>query len=88
MNTTDLIGYLGSALIMIGFLPQAYQIIKTKSVADVSLATYSILLCGALVWITYGWLQKDWPIIVTNVTLFAVQGTIVLCKLKYGRAHQ
>lgn len=85
MNTTDLIGYLGSALVMIGFLPQAYQVIKTKSVEDVSLATYTILLGGAVVWTTYGLLQNDWPIVLTNTVLFLVQGAIVVCKLKYGK---
>lgn len=85
MNYTDAIGYLGSALIMVGFLPQAWQVIKTKSVEDVSLATYSILISGAIVWTTYGILQNDWPIVVTNVTLFFVQGAIVFCKLKYGK---
>lgn len=82
---TDLIGYLGSAFIMIGFLPQAYQIIKTKSVEDVSLATYAILLCGSITWTTYGVLKNDWPIIITNVTLFIVQGVIVICKFKYDK---
>ncbi len=85
MNLTDLIGYLASLLIMIGFLPQAYQVVKTKSVEDVSLATYSILICGSMAWTTYGCLQNDWPIIITNVTLFFVQGIIVVCKLKYGK---
>lgn len=85
MIPTAVIGYLASALIMVAFLPQAYQIIKTKSVEDVSLLTYTILLFGAVCWITYGILQKDWPIVLTNVTLFVVQGIIVACKLKYGK---
>lgn len=85
MNYVDAIGYLGSALVMIGFLPQAWQVIKTKSVEDVSLATYAILVSGAVVWTTYGYLQNDWPIVLTNVVLFVVQLTIVICKLKYGK---
>jgi MtN3 and saliva related transmembrane protein len=85
MNLTDLIGYTASFLIMIAFLPQAYQVWKTKSVEDVSFLTYSILMLGAVSWITYGILREDWPIIITNVTLFVVQGSIMICKLKYGK---
>jgi len=85
MNYVDAIGYLGSLLVMVGFLPQAWQVIKTKSVEDVSLATYTILLSGAVVWTIYGTLQNDWPIVLTNSVLFVVQGIIVICKLKYGK---
>jgi MtN3 and saliva related transmembrane protein len=70
---------------MIAFLPQAYQVWKTKSVEDVSLLTYTILMFGSTSWTTYGLLKDDWPIIITNVTLFVVQGSIIVCKLKYGK---
>ena len=85
MNYVDVIGYVATALIMIGFLPQAWQVWKTKSVEDVSLSTYAILMAGAVAWFTYGVLKGDGPIMVTNATLFVVQGSIVVCKLKYGK---
>ena len=66
-------------------LPQAYQVWTTKSVEDVSLLTYTILMFGSTSWTTYGLLKDDWPIIITNVTLFVVQGSIIVCKLKYGK---
>ncbi|NCP67262.1 hypothetical protein GW756_02630 [bacterium] len=85
MTYTDLIGYTASLLIMVAFLPQAYQVWKTKSVEDVSLMTYTILMFGSVSWTTYGLLKSDFPIIITNVTLFVVQGSIMVCKLKYGK---
>lgn len=85
MDYTSALGYLASLLVMVGFLPQAWQVIKTKSVEDVSLATYAILLSGAVAWTTYGLLQNDWPIVLTNTVLFVVQGVIVFYKLKYSR---
>ncbi len=85
MNHVDVIGYIATALIMIGFLPQAWQVWRTKSVEDVSLPTYAILMAGAVAWTTYGYLPGDGPIILTNVVPFFVQGSIVICKLKYGK---
>lgn len=85
MTHTDLIGYTASFLIMIAFLPQAYQVWKTKSVEDVSFLTYTILMFGSTAWTTYGFLREDWPIIITNITLFVVQGSIMVCKVKYGK---
>jgi MtN3 and saliva related transmembrane protein len=85
MDYTTTLGYFASFLIMVAFLPQAYQVWKTKSVEDVSFLTYAILITGAVAWTAYGSLQNDWPIVVTNVTLFIVQSSIVVCKLKYGK---
>ncbi len=86
MNHIEIIGYIATALIMVAFLPQAWQVWRTKSVEDISLPTYAILICGAVAWTTYGYLRGDNPIILTNVVLFVVQGSIVYCKLKYGKA--
>lgn len=85
MTYTDLIGYTASFLIMIAFLPQAYQVWKTKSVEDVSFLTYTILMFGSVSWTVYGLLRVDFPIIITNITLFIVQGSIMVCKIKYGK---
>ncbi|MBI2013381.1 MAG: hypothetical protein HYS87_00940 [Candidatus Colwellbacteria bacterium] len=48
----------------IGYLPQAYKIIKTKSAEDVSVITYLILSIGTLVWTIYGIQIRDLPIII------------------------
>ena len=86
MTYVDIIGYIATGLVMVAFLPQAWQVWRTKSVEDVSLSTYAILMAGAIAWSTYGFLQSDGPIILTNVVLFFVQGSIVFCKLKYSKA--
>lgn len=85
MNYVDVIGYIATTLIMVGFLPQAWQVWRTKSVEDVSLPTYAILMAGAIVWFVYGYLKSDGPIMLTNAVLFMVQGSIVVCKLKYRK---
>lgn len=87
MDYTTVLGYFASFLVMVAFLPQAYQVWKTKSVDDVSFSTYAILMAGAIAWTAYGTLQSDWPIVLTNVTLFIIQGSIVVCKLKYGKKN-
>jgi len=44
-------------------LLQTYKIYKTKSVEDLSLLTYVILVSGGLVWLLYGISIKNLPII-------------------------
>lgn len=85
MDSTEILGYVAMTTIMIAFLPQAYQVWKTKSVDDVSLSTYTLLILGAVLWGIYGFLKADNPIIYTNVTLVIVQSSILVCKFKYGK---
>ena len=67
MNTTNILGYAASLLIIVAFIPQTYQVIKTKQVRDVSLGTFGILCVGSAFWIAYGLFDKDYPIVLTNV---------------------
>lgn len=85
MNYVDIIGYIAMALVMIAFLPQAWHVWSTKSVDDISLTTYGLLISGAIVWTIYGAFQTDYPIIITNVSIFFIQVSIIFCKLKYGK---
>lgn len=55
----------------VAFLPQAIKTWKSKSAKDLSLGMYSIFCAGVILWLTYGILKSDIPIILTNgVTLF------------------
>jgi MtN3 and saliva related transmembrane protein len=47
--------------------PQAFKIFRRKSSADVSLATYIMLLPGATIWFLYGVGLGNLPLIVTNI---------------------
>ena len=85
MTTTDIFGYAAMLVIMIAFIPQAYEVFKTKEVEGVSLATYILLSFAALLWITYGVLRSDIPIILTNIVLGTIQLSIVILKLKYSK---
>ena len=66
MNYVSIIGILAAFFTMLANIPQAYKIIKEKKTAGVSSYTYSILIIGNGLWLTYGILQKDWPLLVAN----------------------
>lgn len=85
MTITEVFGYAAMLVVMIAFLPQAYEVFKTKEVEAVSLATYVLLVCAAILWTTYGVLRLDIPIILTNIVLGTIQFTIVILKLRYGK---
>jgi MtN3 and saliva related transmembrane protein len=80
----QILGLSAGGLTCIASLPQLIKIIKEKQAKDVSLKTLIILLIGISLWITYGILKKDTPIIVTNGLAFALNIALLVLRIIYG----
>ena len=83
MTSITLIGLLAGALTTIAFLPQVIQTWKTKSTKDISLGMLLTFCTGVLLWIIYGILVKDIPLIIANIATLSLASTILWFKLKY-----
>lgn len=83
MNTFTIIGLAAATCTTISFLPQAIQVIKTKHTKDLSLAMYLIFTLGVFLWLVYGILVSDLPIIIANSITIIFASTILVMKLKY-----
>jgi len=83
MNIVTGIGLLAGSLTTIAFLPQAIKTWKTKSTRDVSLGMFITFCTGVLLWIIYGLLIEDLPVLMTNIVTFILASTILWFKLKY-----
>lgn len=71
MNFTDILGLFAGICVTVSVIPQIIKVWKTKKVKQISLLTFSVLTFGIAMWVVYGILKKDFPIIVTNsVSLF------------------
>ncbi|MDY7021720.1 MAG: SemiSWEET transporter [Cyanobacteriota bacterium] len=77
------IGLLAGALTTIAFLPQVIKTWKTKSTRDVSLEMFVMFCLGVFLWIVYGALIKDLPLVLANVVTLSLASTILFFKLKY-----
>lgn len=66
MNFTSVIGIIAGIFTSASSLPQLIKIIKEKKVEDLSAGMFITLLIGIILWVVYGVLRNDWPIIVTN----------------------
>jgi MtN3 and saliva related transmembrane protein len=83
MSTTLLIGFLASFLITIAQIPQLLKIIKTKNTAGLSMTTCLVLLAGCLLWLVYGILMVDMPLIMCNSIVAVVMIVMSYYKFKY-----
>ena len=85
LNTTDLIGYIAMSLTTSAFAPQALHTLKTHDVSGISLAMYASFTVGVALWLVYGLLRGDWPIIIGNAITLGLALVILVLKLRYGR---
>lgn len=80
---THLIGFIAAFLTTIAFLPQVIKTWQTKSAKDLSLVMFSIFCCGVILWLIYGLLVSDYPLIIANAATLIMSSTLLYFKLKY-----
>lgn len=85
MNRVQLIGILAGVLTSISAIPQVVKIIKDKKVEDISIGMFLTLVCGIGVWVYYGILRNDWPVIITNAISLLINLTILFLYKKYKK---
>jgi MtN3 and saliva related transmembrane protein len=86
MNNS-LVTALGLAAAIIGtvtYFPQLYKVIKTRQTRDISLSTYLLLTTVTLMWLVYGILIKDLPLIINGSLVLSCVSLITLLKIKNG----
>lgn len=84
MPFVDIIGYLAGFFILISIVPQIVKSWKTKSTKDISLLRYLIYVLGVVLWLVYGIILINGPMIAINSINLILASTIVYLKLKYG----
>ncbi len=84
MNGITIIGFLAALCTTSSFLPQVIKTIKIKETKDISFLMYAILIAGVLLWIIYGILKQDVPVIVANIITFVLATTVLILKIKHG----
>ena len=78
------LGLVAAAMTTSAFVPQVIKTWKSRSTKDLSLGMYSVLWVGIILWLIYGFIQGDLPIIMANAITFISTSILLLLKLKYG----
>lgn len=84
MNSLDTLGLIATCFTTSSFAPQVWRTWKTKDVSGISLPTYLILTFGLALWLVYGWLKGDLPLVVANSVMVVLTGAITAMKLIYS----
>lgn len=83
MNYITILGLIAGSFTTFAFLPQAIKTIKTKQTKDISLFMYLIINSGVILWLIYGLLRNDLPVILANAVVLIFTLTILFLKIKY-----
>lgn len=84
MNITLIIGLVAAFFTTFAFLPQSIRAIKTKHTKDLSLPMIVMLEIGVVIWIIYGSLISDIPLLAANTISFIFVTITLVLKLKHG----
>ena len=79
-----IIGALAAFLSTFSFIPQIARMRKTKSVEDVSLATFLQLSTGVFLWMCYGFYLKNIVIILANAMTLLSLCVLIFLYFKYN----
>lgn len=85
MEASDLLGYLAGTLTTAALLPQVWRTFRTRDVSGISLRMYSIFTTGIAVWLAYGILLKETPMMVANSVSLVLACAVLAMKLRYRR---
>jgi len=85
MAWINFIGYVGSFLTAITFVPQVYKSWQSGSVGDLSIWMISIVVTSTVVWLVYGFAIQSGPVIAANVVVFALTLVLLYFKIRFEK---
>jgi len=80
---TTVIGIIAGVCTSISLLPQLIKILKEKKAEDISWGMLITLLTGLTLWVVYGFLKNEYPIVFTNLFAVMVNLLIIVFTLRY-----
>jgi MtN3 and saliva related transmembrane protein len=85
LELTQIVGIAAGICTSVSLLPQLIKIIRNKKADDISMFYLIILLCGLSLWIWYGFLRDDIPIIATNSFSLTLNIAVIVLGVKYKK---
>lgn len=86
--STLAIGLGAAALTITSFVAQAWKILKTRDVSSLSTPMWILSTTAFAVWVVYGVLQREWPIIIPNSVCFLLAGFVLTLKVLPRRKRE
>lgn len=83
MDNIQLVGLVAGTLTTAAFFPQVLKTWKTRSAKDLSLGMFLLFCLGVTLWLVYGFMVKDVPVIAANLITLMLAATLLVFKLRW-----
>ncbi len=77
MTGISIIGYVAAAASMASFVPQAWKVLSTRRTDDISAGMYVLTVAAFALWLAYGVLLRQWPLVISNGLCFLLSAFIL-----------
>jgi len=84
MINPEWIGYTAGLFTTTSSLPQLVKVIRSRHTQSISLWMYVFVVCGAILWMTYGVLINSPSVIICNAISLVTSSLILAMKLRHG----
>lgn len=83
MDVIQVIGLVAGSLTTTAFLPQVVKTWRSRSAKDLSLGMFLLFCLGVLLWLIYGLMVSDIPVIAANFLTLMLAATLLFFKLRF-----
>ena len=79
----ELLGYIAACCTTIAFVPQVMKTYRSKSAEGLSLGMFLLFTSGIILWLIYGIMINEYPIIIANLVTLVLALILIYFKLRY-----
>ena len=83
MNGSQILGFLGTALVAVAYIPQIKHLMKEHCSAGISVKAYSLWFAGSALFLTHAMMIRDLVFIFVQVLNLVAISIIVIYAKKY-----
>ncbi|UZT97239.1 SemiSWEET transporter [Chryseobacterium fluminis] len=82
----NVLGIVAGILTSVSMIPQLIKVLKDKNVNDLSWVMLLVLITGVSLWVWYGVVKDEWPIILSNAFSVMVNISLLICYMLYKKS--
>lgn len=81
MEIVTMVGAVAGIASTASFLPQVVKVLRTRDTKSISVGMYVVTVTAFALWVTYGAMLGEWPLMVSNGISLVLSAFILAMKL-------
>jgi MtN3 and saliva related transmembrane protein len=81
MSLVDSLGYTAALLTTVAFVPQAWKSWRSRDLSGISLSMYALFTLGVALWLAYGLVLGNGPMVLANAITLALAVVVLWLKV-------